>query len=203
MLDQNGNIEIIWKNFLSGNKEAFAFLYNKYIHSLYRYGAKICKDDSLVKDAIQEVFLDLYMKREKNKTNPENLKYYLILALRRNLIKKLKRNRKMTNEYQINGVLFEPVYSIEQTIIKDEEESKQKKQIIDILNQLPAKQKEALYLRYNEAMEYDAIAKILGISVESVRKQVYRALKSIRDTFVNKSFLFWLMFTGGKARIHK
>ena len=203
MLDQNGNIEIIWKNFLSGNKEAFAFLYNKYIHSLYRYGTKICQDDSLVKDAIQEVFLDLYMKREKNKTNPENLKYYLILALRRNLIKKLKRNRKMTNEYQINGVLFEPVYSIEQTIIKDEEESKQKKQIIDILNQLPAKQKEALYLRYNEAMEYDAIAKILGISVESVRKQVYRALKSIRDTFVNKSFLFWLMFTGGKARIHK
>jgi RNA polymerase sigma factor (sigma-70 family) len=150
VLDQNGNIEIIWKNFLSGNKEAFAFLYNNYINSLYRYGTKICKDDSLVKDAIQEVFLDLYMKREKNKTNPENLKYYLILALRRNLIKKLKRNRKMTNEYQINDVLFEPVYSIEQTIIKDEEESKQKKQIIDILNQLPAKKKEALYLRYND-----------------------------------------------------
>ena len=110
----------------------------------------------------------------------------------------------MTNENQINDVLFEPVYSIEQTIIKNEEESKRKKRIIDILNQLPAKQKEVLYLRYNEAMEYDAIAKILGISVESVRKQVYRALKSIRDTFFkNKGFLFWLLFTGEKTRIHK
>ena len=51
---------------------------------------KLSMNKELVKDAIQEVFLDLYLKREKNKTNPENLKYYLILSLKRNLIKKLK-----------------------------------------------------------------------------------------------------------------
>ena len=68
MLDQNENIGIIWKNFLSGNKKAFAFLYNNCIsNSLYSVTElKFGKDDSLVKDAIQEVFLDLYMKREKN-----------------------------------------------------------------------------------------------------------------------------------------
>ena len=199
----DGDIHIIWKNFLVGNKEAFAFIYNLHFEALYSYGFKLCLDKEIVKDAIQEVFLDLYSKREKNKTNPDNLKYYLLLALKRNIIKKLKRNRKMANDNQIDDILFEPGYNIEQTIIRNEEESKRNQRIIHILNQLPSKQKEAIYLRFNEAMEYKEIAIILGISVESVRKQVYRAMKSIRDTFAGNSFLFWLMGIGGNTRILK
>jgi RNA polymerase sigma factor (sigma-70 family) len=55
-----------------------------------------------------------------------------------------------------------------------------------MLNQLSVKQKEALYLRFNESMEYPEIAKVMNISVESVRKQVYRAIKTIREIFEKK-----------------
>jgi len=184
--------KIIWESFLEGDKEAFAHLYNLHVEVLYRYGTKLCTDDNLVKDAIQEVFLDLYLKRQKNKTNPENLRWYLILALKRNLIKKLKRNRKLANEEECE-LNFEPEYSIEKAIIKNEEEAELNRKVNVVLKNLPAKQKEALYLRYNESMEYPEIAQLLNISVESARKQVYRALSSIREKFGKGGLVLFLV----------
>jgi len=183
---------IIWKSFLAGNKEAFAHLYNLHVEALYRYGTKLCSDDNLVKDAIQEVFLDLYLKRQKNKTNPENLRWYLILALKRNLVKKLKRNRKLVDEAECE-LIFEPEYSIEKAIIENEEEAELNRKVNDVLKNLPVKQKEALYLRYNESMEYPEIAQLLNISVESVRRQVYRALTTIRKKFGKEGLVLFIM----------
>ncbi len=195
MISNDNDIKVVWKKFQGGEKEAFAWLYNLHIDSLYRYGTKLSGDEHLVKDAIQEVFLDLYMKREKNSTNPENLKYYLILALKRNLIKKLVRNRKLVNNDINNEFLFEPEYSIEKTIVEREEDIEIKQKVSDALSQLSPKQKEVVYLRFNEALDYKDIAQLLNISIESVRKQVYRALKSVRETLGTKTFIFWLFFS--------
>lgn len=186
------DISIIWKSFLEGNKEAFAHLYNLHVEALYRYGTKLCTDDNLVKDAIQEVFLDLYLKRKKNNATPENLRYYLILALKRNLIKKLKRNRRLVEEENCE-LNFSPEYSIEKAIIENEEEAELNRKVNEMLKNLPARQKEALYLRYNESMDYEDIAKVLNISIESVRKQVYRALQSIRKKFGKQGLVLFLL----------
>jgi RNA polymerase sigma factor (sigma-70 family) len=184
----------LWRNFKSGDKEAFAHFYNLYVDVLYRYGTKLTANEELVKDAIHEVFLDLYLKRGKNKTNPENLKYYLILALKRNLIKKLKHIKNIINHDIINELLFEPVYSIEKNIVEMEEHAELNNQVNNALNQLPAKQKEVLYLRFNESLEYIEIAGLMNISIESVRKQVYRALKTVRELFENDLFIFLFLF---------
>jgi RNA polymerase sigma factor (sigma-70 family) len=182
-LSINRNIHAVWKSFQIGDKEAFANIYNQYINVLYRYGTKLCTDEEMVKDAIQEIFIDLYLKREKNKTNPENLKYYLILALKRNLIKKMKKNRKIEIIIPGKYLSFEPEYNMEQVIIKNEEETEVKRRIEFLLKELTVKQKEVLYLRFNESMEYPEIANVMHISVESVRKQVYRAIKTVRKLF--------------------
>lgn len=183
---------IIWENFLTGNKEAFAHIYNLHVEALYRYGTKLCADGNLVKDAIHEVFLDLYLKRQKNKPNPKNLRWYLILALKRNLIKKLERNRKLVDEAE-SELNFEPEYSIEKAIIENEQEAELNRKVNEVLKNLPAKQKEALYLRYNESMEYPEIAQLLNISVESVRKQVYRALSAVRKKFGKQGLVLFLV----------
>lgn len=190
--DGNGKL-VYWDNFIAGDKEAFAHFYNLHVEALYRYGTRLCYDTNLVKDAIQEIFLDLYLKRQKNKVNPENLRFYLILSLKHNLIKKLKRNRKLIDEKECE-LLFEPEYSIETAIIDDETEAEINARVKVLLKNLPPKQKEALYLRFNESMEYNEIAVILNISVESVRKQVYRALQSIREQIGKKSIILWMMF---------
>lgn len=170
----------VWTRFKSGGTEAFAILYNLHIDTLYRYGTKLCKDEEAVKDALQELFLELFLKRDKIKIAPENLKFYLLLALKRNLIKNLKAGRKIIHGFN-ESVDFEPEYSIEFQIIEQEKDAEINCKIMNALSQLPSKQKEAVYLRFNESLEYSEIAGILEITVESVRKQVHRALKTVRE----------------------
>jgi RNA polymerase sigma factor (sigma-70 family) len=185
---------LTWVQFKEGDMEAFAIFYNLHIDRLYQYGHKLCHDDDTIKDAIQEVFLDLYLKREKNNTTPENLKYYLILALKRNLIKKLKSRRRF-NEGEISeGNLVGLEFSPEYQLIEKEQDEEVRAQILNALNQLPGKQKEAVYLRFNETMDYPEIALVLGITIESVRKQVYRALKTVRKLLNNKSVTILFYF---------
>jgi len=183
----------VWTRFRTGDQEAFAILYNLHIDPLYHYGTKLCKDEEAVKDALQELFLELFLKREKINVAPENLKFYLLLALKRNLVKKLKADRKISHEFN-ESVDFEPQYGIEFQMIEQEKEAEINRKVSNALNQLPPKQKEAVYLRFNEALEYSDIAGILEITVESVRKQVHRALKTVREIIGNESNLILFSF---------
>ncbi len=189
----NNDWLVIWTRFKSGDKEAFAILYNLHIDALYHYGTKLCKDEEAVKDTLQELFLEFFLKREKISIAPENLKYYLLLALKRNLIKKLQAGRNIIHGFN-EAVDFEPEYSIEFQIIEQEKDAEINRKVKMALNQLPAKQKEAVYLRYNESLEYSEIARILEITVESVRKQIHRALKTVREIIGKEpgAFLFVL-----------
>lgn len=181
-----------WDRFKEGDKGAFATIYNHHIDGLYHYATKICSDEYLVKDAIQEIFLDLYLKREKIK--PEFLKFYLTLALKRFLIKKLQSNRKIFQLGKERSVDFYLEYSIETQIIEKERNSITTRRLLEAINQLPAKQKEAIYLRFNQSLEYEEVAEILQISVESVRKQVCRAVKSLREILGNELSVILISF---------
>jgi RNA polymerase sigma factor (sigma-70 family) len=189
MGQESGNdfLENVWSRFKTGDQEAFAILYNQHVDKLYSFGTKLCKDEEAVKDAIQELFLELFIKRDKIKIAPENLKFYLLLALKRTLIKKLQSDRKITHSFN-EALDFEPEYSIEFQIIEKEKDDEINRKVLNALNQLPFKQKEAVYLRFNEALEYTEIAAILEITVESVRKQVHRALKKVREIIGKDSF---------------
>ena len=184
----------MWHKFREGDKEAFATFYNLHIDRVYQYGLKLCNDEDLVKDAIQEVFLDLYLKRETNRTTPENLRYYLLLAIKRALIKNMKSSRRFDHSDISDERILEFEFGVEYQLIEEETTEERRKQVINALNQLPSKQKEAVYLRFNEGMDYAGIANILGINIESVRKHIYRALKTVREIIDNKSFTILIYF---------
>lgn len=191
------NSETIWQRFKTGDQEAFAILYNRYIDNLYNYGIKLCKDSNTVKDTLQELFIELYLNREKIAILPENLKYYLLLALKRSLIKKMQTDRKFSHEFSVNE--FEPEYSIEFKMIEAEQSNEISQKVRKALGQLPTKQKEAIYLRFNESLEYADIAGLLDITVESVRKQVYRALKTIREIIKDEPPVILFFFSQKKS----
>lgn len=181
----NDYLTVIWNLFKSGDKEAFAILYNLHVDKLYLYGTKLCKDEAMVKDSLQDIFLELFLKRDKISISHERLKYWLLLALKRNLIKKLQMGRKFSHEFK-ESVEFEPDYGIEFQMIAKEEDDEVNYKVLKALKQLPSRQKEIIYLRFNESLEYSEIAGILEINIESVRKHVYRALKVIREVFDNE-----------------
>ncbi|WP_159103364.1 RNA polymerase sigma factor [Prolixibacter bellariivorans] len=177
-------IHILWEQIVQeDDKEAFAELYNLFIDDLYRYGSKLSPDEGMVKDSIQEVFLDLYDKRKKSNIT-RNLRLYLIVALKRVLIRKLQKHRRLEKR-QINDVdMFDVQYSFEEQYMEEEASNMVLEKVKKIITDLPAKQKEIIYLRFNLSLEYAEISSMLGISIESVRKQVYRAIKSVRESSI-------------------
>lgn len=171
----------LWDDFKKGHHSAFTLIYNQHIDMLYAYASKISSDKSLVKDSIQEVFIDLFERREEIR-KPEALKFYLFKSLKNNLFGKLQKERK-TGDFEIEEFeSFEIEYSIEDQLIEQENSDTRYKRIAEALKKLSPKQKEIIYLRYNQGFDFKKISGIMNIQADSAKKQAYRALAKLRES---------------------
>src|SRR5215467_8963832 len=116
----------LWLRFKNGDKVAFAELYQKHIISLAAYGSKICPDQEILKDSIQELFVELWNSRQ-NLSVTGSVRFYLFKALRYKLLRFEKRTHAQARWLQSAA---EVIYSergdnIESSIINQEnQESK-------------------------------------------------------------------------------
>ncbi|MDO5968446.1 sigma-70 family RNA polymerase sigma factor [Flavivirga aquimarina] len=173
--------EEVWTKFVNGDKNAFSFIYNSNIDALFSYGIKLNSNKSFVKDCIQDVFLDIYEHRKQIST-PRNIKFYLFKVLKRTMFRELKKARKKNSLPEQENLSFFTEYNIETKTIDKEVEKHQKKLIESIIKELSAKQQEILYLRFTKGFNYIEISEIIDINHNSVRKQVYRAIKKLRKS---------------------
>ena len=185
----------LWILFKQGDKEAFSRLYELYVDVLFSYGTKISADTELVKDCIHEVFMDLHRHRN-SLSDVSNIKFYLFMALKHLLLRRIKRERKLSGifGFSMNSYDFQIQYSIEDNIIRDEQETMVRKYVLGLLDKLNSQQREILYLRFNQGFNYNQIAKITGINGDSAKKQVYRILKRLRE-IAGKDSLYLLVFS--------
>ncbi len=182
------NIDLLWHSFLKGDDKSFVIIYQQHIESLLSYGYKLSTDKDLVADCIQDIFIDLYSKKDKVFTSIKNLKAYLFTSLRNNIIKKITRNRKQeipTDEEYIDHNIFQVEYSHQDQMIEMEVSNEIKNKLHIAVNKLPSRQKEIVYLKFEEELDYKEISEILKISVESSRKLLHRALLSLRKIVNN------------------
>lgn len=177
--------EILWNDFRSGSKEAFEYMYRKYVDVLYNYGLKICQDKMLTKDAIQEVFLSLLSKYDKvNITHA--IKLYLFKSLRVEIFKKLKAAQPFTDILSVDAD-FSMEYSAEDKIIEDEITMIRIRELAQVIELLPRRQKECIYLRFYEGMTYQEISDIMDIEVSSVYKMIYKAIEKLYENLAMKN----------------
>lgn len=190
----NNDIQSLWGSFLSGNDKAFAGLYHAFVHDLLSYGKKLCGDTNLVNDALQEIFLDLYLKR--NKTQISSPKAYLFTALKNTILKKQIQNRKFSSKEIDFSTMseFNIEYSFQDQIINAEISKEKSALLQQAIVTLSPGQKEIIYLKFEQELEYSEIAQLMNITIESARKQLYRALVSLREVIDNELFLTLFYF---------
>lgn len=194
MQDSKGNTDYLWKEFKRGNQLAFASIYNLYVDRLFIYGSKLTPDRELVKDCIQEVFFDLYNKRH-SLSDTDNIRYYLLKSLKNTLLRKIQRERRIIELNKKTTSDFNIEYSFEKKIIENEIEEEKKLLVQTILADLNDKQKEILFLRFMQGLSYSEISEIVDIASDSVKKQVYRTVKKIRQSLGAKTnMIFYLFF---------
>lgn len=180
-MDSGANENAInWQAFQQGDRHAFAAIYRQYFPNLYEYGVRLADDRDLVKDCIQDLFIKLWSNREQLGM-VSNVKSYLLVALRGTIYNKLKQQQNTTVVDITDGHFFELTFSAETHLIEKEQLTAQSKKLLDALNNLTPRQKEVIYLKYFEELDYDEIAAILEISVKATYKLSARALEALRE----------------------
>lgn len=193
MGDSKDKIEV-WEQFIHGDDSCFKAVFDSYYKPMYGYGVKLCDRPELVKDCIQELFRNLWERREEL-THIESPNVYLFVSLRRKILKQTKARRKTGNLKEVGEGIFIQ-FDKEELIIRDEVKFQQKKKLQQALNQLSNRQKEVIYLHYYNGMSYREIEKILSINRQSVRNHMYRAMKTLRsllDTEIMKLVISLLL----------
>jgi len=197
---QNENtLEIEWEKFLKGDRSSFEKIYNSNFKSLFLYALRFSKDDDLIKDVIQNVFINFWEKRNYIK-EVKNVTVYLHRSVRNELL-----NRKRQEDKYAFDVLDEQVYAfdfelpLEARIIKKEELKETRQRLKHALENITDRQKEILYLKYVKDMTFEEISDTIGITVKASYKLHARAISSIRQNFGNNrysiAFLISLYFS--------
>ncbi|MGX5816918.1 RNA polymerase sigma factor [Chitinophaga lutea] len=172
--------ETLWNAFRDGDEAAFTMIYDRYFDRLYEYGMRLHAEESLVKDAIQEQFIKLWTNRRTLSANV-SVRPYLLVSLRGNIYNRLRTGATKLVAFDQEAHDFRAQFSAESAYIRREEQNEDQRRLLDALNRLNPRQKEMIYLRYFEELDYDAIADIMGISVKGVYKLNARALEKLRD----------------------
>lgn len=169
---------IFWKRLKAGETQAFHELYMQYADILFSFGMVYSKDPEFVKDCIHDLFFELY-KYRKNLADNDHIRNYLFKSLRRKI--QSSKGRKLSLVYT-NKIEEKETQKTAVTIEDEiEEQEENLERIKQTIRKLSDKQQEVLNLRFQVNLPYPEIAKILDISVESVRTLVYRTVKTIRE----------------------
>lgn len=171
----------LWREMLAGDVTAYEQLIDRTYDLLFHYGTKFNSDRELIKDCIQDVFLGVWEK--KDALNPEiPPKPYLLASLRRRLHRLASRLRMdCMDYYNETDIVFDLEFSAEYQLIESENDRLLASRMTEMLNELPKRQKEAVFLRFYNDMEREEIALVMDIQPQSVSNLLQEAFKFIKS----------------------
>ena len=166
----------IWDLFRSGDESALSYIYKAHVQGLFRYGLMLSRDDSFVMDCIHDLFEDL-IKHHTSIGSTSNIRYYLIRSLRNKMLHHLKHQK---HDFFDDNDHFLLEAAFEESVREHEAALYQRRRLREMLQKLPERQKEAIYLRYFLDCNNDEIAKIMDINYQAVRNTLYKAIDFLR-----------------------
>ena len=184
----------LWSNLKLGDEKAFSQLFEKYYPHLVQYGNSFSTNEDKVQDCVQDVFTDIWVYR--NTLNDAVLvKAYLFASVRKRISRLQEQDRIFRKSATVDAIEFLFDFSIEHQLIADEITASKVSNLNKLVNDLPARQKEALYLRYHEGLGIEEIADTLQVNYQSASNLLYRAVLNIRKEWKHSIRLFLLLST--------
>lgn len=179
-----------WLQLLQHNDaEGLTLLMGKYYRDLYDYASRFTRDDGLVRDCIQEVFISLW---ERRKTAPAILspRHYLLRAVKNKVLKALYKKGHtqfpvdLPDEYD-----FFQEFNIEQIIIERQLSEEKAQKLRLALSSLSKRQHEVIYLKFYQHLDHGQIAEQMDINRQSVYNLLHESLQQLRRVWAMPSSL--------------
>jgi RNA polymerase sigma factor (sigma-70 family) len=185
----------LWVAMQAGENWAFSELIKLHYRALYSYGTKLTADKELVQDSIQDVFLDIWRRRDKISL-AESPKFYLLQSLKHKIYRHNTVNRLFYNATQIDPEhAFQVEFSIEIELIREEEHQYYAQRLTEMINRLSPRQKEVIYLRFYQNLTYEEIADFMQINRQTVYNLLGSALQRLRANWKGSMTMLWVLLS--------
>ena len=163
-----------------GDRDAFLSIYQSHYNALFTYGFSLCANTEITKDCIQEMFLEIWVKRGTINGDVENIRSYLFTWLRRKIYKELghEQHEKSTNQMLHN--LDENILPYEDLLIAFQNSEEKKEKLRSALSKLTKKQFEMIKLKFFENLSYAEIAAKTSLKQRTVYNLIYEAIQTLR-----------------------
>ncbi|GGI25282.1 RNA polymerase sigma factor [Pedobacter mendelii] len=173
-----------------GEQNAFTILFRNYERYVYQYGSKLTHSETLALEIVQDIFLKIWLGREKL-AKVQNFGAYLNRLVRNhsfNVLRKLafeaKSSLKIKRDFveNDNSTMLQLDYNETVRILHE------------ALNNLPPQQRIVYDLCHLEGLKYDDAALKMNISPKTVHSHMKQALKNIREHFRKHAVAYPLFF---------
>ncbi len=192
----------IWHCFQQGSWPALEYIYRRYTQDLFNYGMKICLNSSLVEDATQDLFVELWNTRKKL-APVDKIKTYLLKALKWKIHHYITREKKLYGNQRIeHAPNVAIVFSFENQLLAEQVTEERKAFLTTAVQNLPQRQREVLQLLFFENLSPAEVAEIMHIRVQSVYVTASRALATLRQVLghpLAKKLFQWILLWGVAA----
>lgn len=176
-----------------GNVEAYSHIYRLYYPRLYRYGMQIYSRATLVEDVLQDFFT--YLAENPRKVRKiSNFEVYLFQSVKRNLYARLSREQQSKRSQDRYHLRTAPLHDQEvappdEQLIAEETATARRERLRAALAELPDHQREIIYLRYFEEMDYREICQVLDLNYQVARNYASRAIRQLKQALWNTELL--------------
>nr|WP_255552947.1 sigma-70 family RNA polymerase sigma factor [Longitalea arenae] len=156
-----------------GDEMAFAEIYNRYWKCLYTSAHNILQVKEVAQDAVQEVFVSLWKRRQALQVDV--LQSYLHQAVRFQVFKAIRAEKTDQQFFNRLALVSKDILFEDPVLFKELEHLYQQ-----LIQSLPPDEKEIFLLHRDGGLTYKQIAEQKNISVKTVEKKMSHALREIR-----------------------
>ncbi|MBO9636819.1 MAG: sigma-70 family RNA polymerase sigma factor [Siphonobacter aquaeclarae] len=181
----------LWLKFRAGDADALGALARSHFRLLFNYACQFTKDREQIKDCIQDLFLELWTRRDTLRESPF-VTVYLLKALRNNLLRKLRREKWITEAEPVDAHDLADGLTPEALAIQFELSAENQHRLRAAIASLSPRQQEIIFLRFYEGLSAEEITEVMKINPQSVYNLLHTALKQLKTTWIPESNFFLL-----------
>ena len=182
----------LWQHSKAGDNDAFCRLADKLYRTLFNYATSFTSDREYIKDAIQELLIHIWEKRQT--INIQFVTIYFLKALRNQLLQEFRRNKHpFLGIDEIDEIT--DYQTIETEIEESESYSESQRRVKLAINELPKRQKEAIFLKFYEGLENEQIADLMQVNRQSVANLLFKAITTLKGQIPFLSHWILIFYT--------
>lgn len=166
--------------------EGFKLLFEVSRTLMHSFALRIVGDKKMAEDIVQDCFVDVWANRRIPQISGDIVKYMLsaVMYTSLNYLRKNKRLDHLHKDPETILRQYAPADTEPETNPETTENLSEIAKLYENIGTLPESRRMIFILIAIEGMKYQAVAEKLGISVNTVKTQMKRAVKTLRSLFL-------------------